>query len=153
MATEIEEFAYELSLRSLTQQEALLNEVRERTGILLAATAIAISLLGGRALDDGARTLLDLSGVALGIVSFLLSVYVLAPKGRFSFSPHGWETYEYFVAQGSDVSEARRILTYWNREIWDDNQRVIDRMLASFRWACFALVAAVVVWSVGLALQ
>lgn len=153
MATTLEEFTYELSLRSLTQQEALLNEVRARTGILLAATAIAIALLGGRALDDGARTVLDLTGVGLGIVSFFLSVYVLAPKGRFSFSPHGWEAYEYFVAQGSDVGEAQRILAYWNREIWDDNQRVIDQMLRSFRWACFALVAAVVVWSVGLALQ
>ena len=153
MATTIEQFAYDLSLRSLAQQEALLNEVRARTGILLAATAIAISLLGGRALDDGGRTAVDLAGVALGTASFFLSVYVLAPKGRFSFSPHGWEAYEYFVAQGSDVAEAQRVLAYWNREIWDDNQRVIDRMLTSFRWACFALVAAVFVWSVGLALQ
>lgn len=153
MATTLEEFAYDLSLRSLTQQEALLNEVRARTGVLLAATAIAISLLGGRALDDGARTILDLTGVGLGTVSFFLSVYVLAPKGRFSFNPHGWEAYEYFIGQGSDVGEAQRILAYWNREVWDDNQRVIDRMLTSFRWACFALVAAVVVWSVGLALQ
>ncbi|HEU6446573.1 MAG TPA: hypothetical protein VFL61_16080 [Gaiellaceae bacterium] len=153
MATTLEEFAYDLSLRSLTQQEALLNEVRARTGVLLAATAIAISLLGGRALDDGARTILDLTGVGLGTVSFFLSVYVLAPRGRFSFNPHGWETYEYFIGQGSDVGEAQRILAYWNREVWDDNQRVIDRMLTSFRWACFALAAAVVVWSVGLALQ
>jgi hypothetical protein len=153
MATSIEEFAYDLSLRSLAQQEALLNEVRARTGILLAATAIAISLLGGRALDDSGRAAVDLAGVALGTASFFLSVYVLAPKGRFSFSPHGWEAYEYFVAQGADVAEAQRVLAYWNREIWDDNQRVIDRMLTSFRWACFALVAAVFVWSVGLALQ
>lgn len=153
MATTVEEFAYDLSLRSLSQQEALLNEVRARTGILLAATAIAISLLGGRALDDGGSTAVDLTGVGLGVTSFFLSVYVLAPKGRFSFSPHGWEAYEYFVAQGSDVTEAQRVLAYWNREIWEDNQRIIDRMLVSFRWACFALVAAVAIWSVGLALQ
>ena len=101
MATTIEQFAYDLSLRSLAQQEALLTEVRARTGLLLAATAIAISLLGGRALDDGGRTAVDLAGVALGTASFFLSVYVLAPKGRFSFSPHGWEAYEYFVAQGT----------------------------------------------------
>jgi hypothetical protein len=153
VATELDELAYDLSLRSLSQQEGLLNEVRARTGILLAATAIAISLLGGRALDDGQRTALDLAGVALGVTSFLLSVYVLAPKGQFSFSPQGAEAYEHFVADGSDVREAQRVLAYWNREIWEGNQQVIDRMLQSFRWACLALVASVLVWSVGLALQ
>jgi hypothetical protein len=153
VATELEELAYDLSLRSLSQQEGLLNEVRARTGILLAATAIAISLLGGRALDDGERTALNLAGVVLGLASFLLSVYVLAPKGQFSFSPQGAEAYEHFVAEGSDVQEAQRVLAYWNREIWEGNQKVIDRMLRSFEWACLALVASVLVWSVGLALQ
>lgn len=117
MATELEELAYDLSLRSLSQQEGLLNEVRARTGILLAATAIAISLLGGRALDDGERTALDLAGVGLGIASFLLCVYVLVPKGQFTFSPHGWDAYEHFVAEGLDVGDAQRVLAYWNREI------------------------------------
>jgi hypothetical protein len=34
-------------------------------------------------LDDGARTAIDLAGVALAIFSFLLSVFVLAPKSRY----------------------------------------------------------------------
>jgi hypothetical protein len=153
VATDLEQLAYDLSLRSLSQQEGLLNEVRARTGVLLAATAIAISLLGGRALDDGERTVLNMAGVALGVLSFLLSVYVLAPKGQFSFSPQGAEAYEHFVAEGSGVREAQRVLAYWNREIWEGNQKVIDRMLGSFRWACLALVGSVLVWSVGLALQ
>jgi hypothetical protein len=153
VATALEELTYDLSLRALSQQEALLNEVRARTGILLAATAIAVSLLGGRALDDGERTALNLSGVAVGVISFLLSVYVLAPKGQFSFSPHGWDAYEHFVAEGSDVRDAQRVLAYWNRAIWEGNQEVIDRMLRSFRWACLALVASVLLWSIGLALE
>jgi hypothetical protein len=82
-----------------------------RTGVLLASTAIASSLLGGRALDDGERTVLNLAGVVLGVLSFLLSVYVLAPKGQFSFSPQGAEAYEHFVAEGSGVREAQRSRT------------------------------------------
>jgi hypothetical protein len=123
VATALEELTYDLSLRALSQQEALLNEVRARTGILLAATAIAVSLLGGRALDDGERTALNLSGVGLGVLSFLLSVYVLAPKGQFSFSPRGWDAYEHFVGEGSDVGEAQRVLAYWNRGIWEGTKR------------------------------
>jgi hypothetical protein len=153
VATELEQLAYDLSLRSLSQQEGLLNEVRARTGVLLAATAIAISLLGGRALDDGERTLLDIAGVGLGILSFLIGVYVLVPKGRFAFSPHGWDAYEHFVSEGLEVEDAQRVLAYWNREIWDGNQQVINHMLQSFKWACLTLAASVLVWSVGLALQ
>jgi hypothetical protein len=45
MATTIDELAYRLSLRSQSQQENALNELRSRTGVLLAATAIALALL------------------------------------------------------------------------------------------------------------
>jgi hypothetical protein len=129
VATARAELTYDLPLRALSQQEALLNEVRARTA--------------DPARHDGDRHL----------TSFLLSVYVLAPKGQFSFSPHGWDAYEHFVAEGSDVWEAQRVLAYWNRAIWEGNQAVIDRMLASFRWACLALVASVLLWSIGLALE
>ena len=88
MATSISELTYDLSLRGLAQQEASLNELRSRTGVLLAATAIAIALLGGRSLDDGAQTALDLAGVALAVGSFLLSVFILAPKARYVATAH-----------------------------------------------------------------
>ena len=75
------------------------------------------------------------------------------PKDSSRLVPKEPEAYEHFVAEGSGVREARRVLAYWNREIWEGNQKVIDRMLGSFRWACLALVGSVLVWSVGLALQ
>jgi hypothetical protein len=60
----MQELTYEVSLGALNQQESALNELRSRTGVLLAATAIAIALLGGRALDDGGHTVLELAGTA-----------------------------------------------------------------------------------------
>lgn len=94
MATTISELTYDLSVRSLSQQESALNELRSRTGVLLAATAIAIALLGGRALDDGGRTVIDLAGAGLAIVSFTLSVFVLAPKRDFAFVIDAAEAHE-----------------------------------------------------------
>lgn len=99
-------------MRALSRQENLLTEVRERTGLLLAATAVATSLLGGRALDDGERTVIDLVAIALALLSLVLSVYVLAPKRDLTFA-----------------------------------------LIRFFKWACYALVGAVVLWSVGLAIQ
>jgi hypothetical protein len=145
VATSIPELTYDLSLRSLDQQKSALNELRSRTGVLLAATAIAIALLGGRALDDGGRTVLELAGTAFAAVSFLLSVFVLAPKRDFAFvvdaatARHSWD-----MTWVLTMSEA---LVYWNREAWEENQAVIDRLVVAFRWACLTLVGAVGLWS------
>lgn len=152
-ATTISELTYDLSLRGLTQQEDSLNELRSRTGVLLAATAIAIALLGGRSLDDGATTALDLAGVALAVGSFLLSVLVLAPTARYLATTDAAAVYEYLRQQEADVAEAMEGLVYTNREAWEENQAIIDRLVRLYRWACFALVGAVVLWSVALAIQ
>lgn len=153
MATTIPELTYDLSLRSLTQQEASLNELRSRTGVLLAATAIAIALLGGRSLDDGVRTALDLGGVALAVGSFLLSVFILAPKQRYVVMADAAAVHEYFTQQKVEPSEAMEALVFWNREMWEENQAMIDGLVRAFRWACLALVGAVCLWSLGLAVQ
>jgi hypothetical protein len=153
VATSIQELTYELSLGALNQQESALNELRSRTGVLLAATAIAIALLGGRALDDGARTAIDLAGVALAVASFLLSVFVLAPKSRYVVTIDAATVHEYFKQQEVDVSEAMEALVYSNREVWEENQVTIDGLIRAFKWACLALVAAVGLWTLGLAIQ
>jgi hypothetical protein len=153
MTTGLEHLAYELSMRALNQQENLLVEVRARTGVLLAATAIATSLLGGRALDDGDRTIIDLVAISLALASLVLSVYVLAPKRDLTFALDGPAAYEYFSASHAGVEEAHRDLAYWNREAWEENQSIIDTLIRFFKWSCYALVGSVILWSAGLALQ
>ena len=49
--TALAQLSYELSLRSLSQQEAALNELRARTGTLVAAASIVASFLGGTAIS------------------------------------------------------------------------------------------------------
>jgi hypothetical protein len=46
MAGEFEKLAYEAALRGLDKQENLLEELRTRTGVLLAASSLAASFLG-----------------------------------------------------------------------------------------------------------
>jgi hypothetical protein len=62
----LELLAYELALRALDQQEAALVELRSRTGILLAASALTASFLGAPALSGG----LDVP-VALALAAFV----------------------------------------------------------------------------------
>jgi hypothetical protein len=104
----LQALSYELSLRALDQQERALEELRNRTGTLLAASSLIASFLGARAIDrvgvDGAALIPLLSFV----VSVLLSVYVLAPKRKLEFALRGSEVWEYFVSANDDLPEAQR---------------------------------------------
>lgn len=81
--------SYELSLRTLSQQEATLNELRARTGTLIAAASIVTSFLGGAAISKHG---LDAWGV-LALVGFVgsiaLATWVLLPKEHLIFSIQG----------------------------------------------------------------
>lgn len=45
--------AYDESVRALAEQQAVIDSVRARVGLLLSAAAIATSFLGGQALEGG----------------------------------------------------------------------------------------------------
>jgi len=149
----LEQLVYDLSLRALAQQEAVLNELRTRAGTLLTATAIVTSFLGGRALDQPDHRYLAIVGFAFAIASLLLSVYVLAPKADLDFALSGPGVYEHFVEQTSDLAEVKRTLAYWNQGAYDSNQQVVDALIRWFRRAIGALVVAVAVWSLELGLH
>jgi len=149
----LEELAYNLSLRALAQQEAVLSELRARAGALLTATAVVTSFLGGRALDQQTHRALAIAGFVLAIASLLLSVYVLAPKADLDFALSGPAVYEHFAERSTDLYEAKRTLAYWNQGAYDANQQVVDALIRWFRRAIGALVLAVAFWSLGLALN
>lgn len=56
--------AYNESLRALTQQAGVLDGLRTRTGILLAALSVTATFLGSMALNKGALT--GWSGAGMG---------------------------------------------------------------------------------------
>ncbi len=152
-SSSLADLAFELSLRTLSQQEKSLDELRSRTGVLLTATALVTSFLGARALQDPDLQWLSIVGRAAAILSILLSIYVLAPKPNLNFAIHGAATYEYFIRSGADLENAHLTLAYWNREAWTENQASIDRSIILFGIACGGLLAAVLLWSLKLPLD
>jgi hypothetical protein len=84
---ELAELAYTLSLRTLGQQEASLNELRARTGTLLAAAALVASFLGATAIArDGFDVWTACALIAL-VASVVFAARVLLPQGEMIFSP------------------------------------------------------------------
>jgi hypothetical protein len=75
----LEQIAYESSLRTLDRQEALIDELRARTGLLLAAASIATSLAGRTTLASIPRGEVVVIGAAF-VVSICACLYILIPK-------------------------------------------------------------------------
>jgi len=112
MEAEFERLAYDAAVRALDKQERLLEELRARTGTLLAASAVAASFLGRAAFADPPSDLVAVLALIAFVVSIGASVYVLTPREGFVFSQAGPALYEGLYAIREDLAEVYRRLAY-----------------------------------------
>jgi hypothetical protein len=144
------ELAYRSAAQALVQQEAALNELRSRTGTLLAANAVTASFLGAVALKGGR---LD-PAAGLAVLAFAISLgaalYILLPRTRLRFSISGPVLYETLYACGEDAEEIHRRTAYWLEEFWSSNQGTIERLYPWFTIAVIALAIELLLWAVDL---
>jgi hypothetical protein len=141
--TELAAIAFEAATRALDKQEAVLEELRSRTGLLLAASSLAVAFLGRPALDDS-RDAFAVIALAAFAVSIASSVYVLLPKSTFFFALSGKHVYENLYEYRDDPDEIRRRLVYDRQRFWDDNDVIMRRLLIAFRVAAAALAVEIV---------
>jgi hypothetical protein len=141
--------ACDASLRALDQQQRVLEEIRSRTGILLAAASLSASFLGARAFDqDGMRTLSFLALAAL-VVTLVVGTLVLAPREAFVFSLSGTVLYT-DLADVDDDAEQHRYVAYWLDEFWERNESPIQKLNRRFQIAAGSLVVQIVLWSLAI---
>jgi hypothetical protein len=86
MAGEFEKLAYEAALRGLDKQEGLLEELRARTGVLLAASSLAASFLGQQAFQNPSPRGLAIVALFAFVLSIASSVFILLPKKNLIFA-------------------------------------------------------------------
>jgi hypothetical protein len=135
--------AYEASLRSLDKQDEVFSELRARTGLVLAASALAASFLGDTALDNGSLWLIVLALLAFAC-SVGASIYVLLPKRDLIFSLAGSAVYEQLYEFREDIDEVHRRLAYDLDRFREQNDDALQSLLLGFRTASLALAAEVI---------
>jgi hypothetical protein len=136
--TDLATIAFEAATRALDKQERVLEELRSRTGVLLAASSLAAAFLGRPALDD-ARDVLAVIALLAFATSIAASVYVLLPKSTFYFALSGQYVFENLYAYRDDTAEIYRRLVYDMQRFWDTNDVVMRRHLLAFRVAAAAV--------------
>jgi hypothetical protein len=141
-----ERLAYEAAQRALDKQERLLEELRSRTGLLLAAASLVASFLGREAFAQNPKRGLALLAVLAFLLAVGASVYILMPKrNKFVFALVGAGLYEGLYAVRDDIAEVYRRLAYDLDRFWDDNDAELQKLFKSFRLAAGALSAEVLV--------
>jgi hypothetical protein len=140
---EYERLAFDAALRALDKQEALLDELRSRTGALLAASALAASFLGGEAFKDPSPVLATVA--LLGFVSSIgASVFILVPRGdQFTFSLSGPGVYEALYSIREDLAEVYRRLAYDLLRFWETNDGHLKPLFRAYRVGALALVVQI----------
>ena len=141
----LDRLAFQLSSRALDRQERTLDELRARTGILLAAASVAASFLGARAASTGSTWLTALALLAF-VASILVMAYVLVPTSSLVFSLRGTALLEAERGDPGGLQETYRRLAYWVEGFLDENQPLIDSRFLAYKWATALVVAQVVLW-------
>ncbi len=137
--------AFEASLRALDQQQRVLEDIRSRTGVLLAAASLSASFLGARAFDGHASVALSLLALVSFVVTLLLGILILTPRARFVFSTAGSVLYR-DLHDLDDPSEQHRHTAYWLDAFWEANKSPIQRLTRQFEVAAGALVVQILCW-------
>jgi hypothetical protein len=97
-SAELAALSFELSRERLDKQERVLDELRSRTGVLLAASSLAASFLGSEAFGESGWGLLGVVAIAAFLVTMAASVFVLLPRDRLIFALVGSAVYEQFYS-------------------------------------------------------
>src|SRR5713226_9082805 len=119
MDDELALLAYELSQRMLAQQEQRLDELRARTGTLLAASSVATSFLGPRAIDRHGVDTLALLALTAFAVSVIGSVSILILNPRLVFGVRGTRLFEEERVREESIADVHRRLGYWLELFFD----------------------------------
>lgn len=141
-----ERLAYEAAQRALDKQEKLIEELRSRTGLLLAAASLAASFLGREAFADNPKRGLAVLALIAFLIAVGASLYVLLPKtDKFVFALVGAGLYEGLYEVRNDLGEVYRRLAYDLDRFWEENDVELQKLFNGFRLSALGLSAEVVI--------
>ncbi len=153
-ATNIE-LAYDQAMRSVDMQARALDEIRSRTGVLLAGASLVTSFLGAHVLkQDGVGGFGVLALVAFVFVA-LLTLRILSVRRRsWKFTLGARVLLEDWVDEPERADDSPKMMRFIAETLDDNyrgNQDQIESMFDLFNLAVVMLACEVVFWALELA--
>ena len=141
--------AYEASLRALDQQRRSLEEIRSRTGVLLAAASVSASFLGSKAFERHADVIVTCSALAALVLTLLLGILTLTLDEDLAFGLSGSLLHTSLLHIHGRAGQYR-YLADWLTAAWNHNQALVNRLNVRFRVMSGALATQIVLWTIAL---
>jgi hypothetical protein len=147
----IYELAHQEAVRALVEQQAAIDNLRTRAGVLISAAAVATSFLGGQALKTGLRF-----GSVIGLTAFaalgLTSLTVLWPRDEAGSAAIPSRIIELYAERDGPVpiGMVHREMAYHMEGIRDGNEQLRQLLMQRFRTASACLGLEVLGWVVDL---
>jgi hypothetical protein len=142
-ADSLERIAHDAAVRALDKQERVLDELRARTGVLLAASALAASFLGDAGFARSVPPSL-LAALIACAATIAASVFILVPRRhQFVFGVAGAEVFAWLYDAKDDVGEMHRRLVYELQRLWEANDARLQPLFRAYRFAAGMLVVEV----------
>lgn len=147
MPEDFEKLAYEEAVRGLDKQEGLLEALRTRTGVLLAASSLAASFLGQQAVSHSSPPGFAVVALLAFVASMGGGVVILLPKRDLVFATGGADCYAGLYEIRGDMAEVYRRLAYELDRLWDSNNNAIRQLSRIFTLAAASLVVEILSWA------
>jgi hypothetical protein len=144
---QLAELAHEEAVRSIGQQRASLDELRTRTGSLLAAANIATAFLGGVAAKGRGKGFPAefWIPVVLFVLVGVLSVWILLPRSKWTFS-YRVSALKDSIDPNRSGPDLRLAVAEFLQEAEDENEHGLRSLFRGFQFAGVLLIAEVVAW-------
>jgi hypothetical protein len=135
-------------------QSASLDELRSRTGVLLAAASLSSAFLGATALKHhDVMFCASVAAIILFVAAIFFCLSVIWPSEDWDFAYSARTLDERYFAKGVDVSEMCRAMALGNADSRATNRERLKCRYTLFRWACGTLGSSIVIWLIDIGVR
>jgi hypothetical protein len=144
--------AYEEAVRALSEQQAAIESVRTRAGLLLSAAAVTTSFLGAQALQGGSASLFSWLALLGFVAVAATSLAILWPRS-WEFTANSRRVLESCIESGEEIriESLHRALSLRMQDSFSVNHQGLVELGLLFQVASALLTIEVVLWTAAIA--
>jgi hypothetical protein len=144
--------AYDEAVRGLSEQQAAIESVRTRAGMLLSAATVTTSFLGAQALESGSLSLFSWLALLAFVAAAATSLAILWPRS-WEFTANSRRVLEGCVesAEVFRIEYLYRALSFRMQISFSVNHRGLTELALLFQVASGLLTVEVVLWVAAIA--
>jgi hypothetical protein len=149
---ELYKVAYEEAVRALSEQQAAIESVRARAGLLLSAAAVTTSFLGAQALQSGSSSFWPWLAELTFVVVAATSLAILWPR-KWEFTANSRDVVEGCIESTDEIriEDLYRDLSIRMQASFSVNHQGLTELAALFQAASGLLTIEVVLWIAAIA--